>query len=98
MTVVMLEPAEADLAAAFDYYEQARPGLGHEFVDEFRRAVDRILTYPGGWHSLDATYRRCLLHRFPYAIIYRVAEVEKEIVIAAVFHTSREPDSWRSRR
>ena len=97
MTTIMLEPAEVDLTAAFDYYEKARPGLGAEFIFEFRRAVDRILEHPGAWSPLDAVYRRCLLRSFPYSVIYRVAEAEQQIVIVSVFHASRKPDSWRTR-
>src|SRR6266700_2047871 len=66
MIALMLEGAEEDLEAAFNYYEVRRSGLGGELVDEFRRAVSQILEFPGAWQALDETYRRCRLHRFPY--------------------------------
>ena len=97
MTTDLLEPAETDLEQAFDYYEGIRAGLGNDFVEEFRRAVDRILAHPRAWQPLDATYRRCRLHRFPYGVIYRVEDPAKQVVIIAVMHLSRNPDAWRRR-
>jgi plasmid stabilization system protein ParE len=40
--------------------------------------------------------RRALLRRFPYAIFFEVARTE--IIIYAVFHGARDPQSWRRRR
>jgi plasmid stabilization system protein ParE len=97
VNVTVRQAAEADLEAAFDYYEAAGKGLGTRFTDEFRRSVDRIMMYPHGWQSLDATFRRCRMHRFPYGIIYRVDEHAAQIAIVAVHHLSRAPDSWRGR-
>ncbi len=97
MTVTLLAHAEADLEEGFDYYEAARAGLGAEFVTEFRRAVDRILAHPRGWHAMDAIYRRCQLHRFPYGVIYRIDDQAQQIVVVAVMHMRREPDHWRKR-
>jgi plasmid stabilization system protein ParE len=65
VNVTVRQAAEADLEAAFDYYEAAGKGLGTRFTEEFRRSVDRIIIYSHGWKLLDATFRRCLMHRFP---------------------------------
>ena len=97
MTTLLLEPAETDLEQAFDYYNGVRASLGTEFIEEFRRTVDRILAHPHAWQALDSTYRRCRLHRFPYGVIYRVDDRAKQIVIVAVTHLSRNPDAWRRR-
>lgn len=64
---------------------------------EFRRAIDRILLFPNGWQPLDDVFRRCRLHRFPYGVIYRVDQATGEIVVVAVHHLSRRPNSWRGR-
>ena len=45
MNVTVRQAAEADVEAAFDYYEAAGKGLGTRFTDEFRRSVDRIMMY-----------------------------------------------------
>ena len=74
MTVEMLPVADADLEEAFDYYRAVRPQLGIDFLGEFRRAVDRILSFPRAWQPLDDVYRRCRLRKFPYGVIYRIED------------------------
>ena len=40
-------------------------------------------------------FRRCLVHRFPYGVIYAV---EDDVVyVAAVMHLKRKPGYWESR-
>ena len=97
MRAIILEDGEDDLEEGFNHYQSLRRGLGAEFVDEFRRAVERVLEFPNAWQALDATYRRCRLHRFPYGIIYRHNASVGEIVIVAVAHLSRAPGWWRGR-
>jgi plasmid stabilization system protein ParE len=97
MIALMLEGAEEDLEAAFNYYEVRRQGLGVDLVEEFRRAVTRILEFPGAWQALDETYRRYRLHRFPYGVVYRVDRSAGKAIIVAVAHLSRGPGWWRAR-
>jgi len=40
--------------------------------------------------------RRCLVHRFPYGIIYAIEN--DTIYIAAVMHLRREPGYWERHR
>jgi plasmid stabilization system protein ParE len=93
MTYRFLSPAQDDLARAMDYYEQAVPGLGLEFLDEVERTVSRILLQPEAWKPVSEQHRRCRMRRFPYGLIYSIAG--DEILISAVFHLGRHPDSWR---
>jgi plasmid stabilization system protein ParE len=95
VNAIILQQAEDELEAAFEYFEEKREGLGAEMLNEFRRGVDQIITYPNAWQALDDTYRRCRLHRFPYGIVYRVDL--SAIVIVAFMHLSRRPGTWRGR-
>jgi plasmid stabilization system protein ParE len=66
------EPAaEADVTAAFDWYESEEPGLGDEFLDELRAAYDRIAESPFRFQELRSGIRRALTRRFPYALFSR---------------------------
>jgi plasmid stabilization system protein ParE len=97
VTVSILEEAEADLERAFEYYQQRRPGLGIELVEEYRRALDLMLKHPHAWQPLDATYRRCRLHRFPFGVVYRVDAAANQILIVAIMHLNERPGAWRTR-
>ncbi len=95
MIVRFLTPARSELRENIAYYNNQREGLGYEFAAELRQTLNRIKYYPEAWSPLSLQVRRCHLHRFPYSVIY---EVRREvIVIAAIQHHSKEPNSWRKR-
>jgi plasmid stabilization system protein ParE len=80
---------------AHDWYEQRRPGLGRDFLDEVERVLAEIRVTPARYGFADADVREGLLARFPYAIYYRV--LADRIRVLAVYHTSRNPSGWQSR-
>ena len=43
---------EADVEAAFDWYEVEEVGLGSQFLEELRSAYQRILDNPNGYQEL----------------------------------------------
>lgn len=95
MTVKILDEAQQDLETAVDYYNEESPGLGYEFADEFYHTIDRIADNPDAWHPISKRTRRCLTHRFPFAVIYQKRETI--LLILAVMHLRRHPDFWKGR-
>jgi plasmid stabilization system protein ParE len=93
--VGVLEPAVAELREAVEYYNQQSEGLGFEFAAEVRRTIARIVQYPDAWAGLSVRTRRCRTNRFPYGIVYQVRE--DEILVVAVMHLRRHPETWRCR-
>lgn len=77
------------------FYEDCRDGLGHEFLDAVESAFDQIRKNPTLWRILKGSFRRYLVHQFPYGVIYAVEG--KTIFIAAVMHLKRKPGYWESR-
>ena len=49
------------------------------------------------YQELSESIRRCLVAKFPYAIIYHHDLDQNEILILAVGHLHRRPDYWTSR-
>jgi plasmid stabilization system protein ParE len=86
---------EADVEAAFDWYEGEEPELGFEFLAELRAAYHRIVDYPFGYQDLRSGIRRALTRRFPYAVYFSVEG--ETIVIVAVLSTARDPAEWQRR-
>jgi toxin ParE2 len=87
--------AELELDEAVAYYNTQRDGLGAEFADEARQAMERIASHPRAWQPLEEGVRRCRLNRFPYGLVYAV---EGDIIlVVAVMFLRRDPIYWRDR-
>ena len=94
--VIHAEPAvDADVEAAFDWYENEEPGLGQEFLQELRAAYYRIFDHPLAYQDYRSGIRRALTRRFPYAVYFAVEE--QNIIIVAVLNTGRDPAVWQRR-
>jgi plasmid stabilization system protein ParE len=95
MTVHHLLEAELEILDAVTFYKERAGEIAAAFFAEFRKAREEIATFPEFWKPVGGGYRRKLLERYPYGIIYRV--VGEEILIDALAHTSRQPEYWRGR-
>ena len=95
MRIRFLAPARSEFVDAISYYNSQSKGLGDEFTAEVERTIGRIIQYPNAWTSLSEGTRRCRTNRFPYGVIYQVSE--DLIIIVAIMHMRKKPDSWKSR-
>ena len=95
MKSAMHPEAREEFLAAIDYYNEAEPGLGMAFYSEVEAAIGLIENYPDLWTEIDNNIRRCLVRRFPFAILY--SKESGRVFIYAIMHTKREPDYWRDR-
>ena len=93
--VRFLRPAELEMLDAARYYELQAPGLGDDFLDKIDSAVQDISEHPERWPVVRPNTRRRLVHRFPYALLYRVDP--DEVVIQATMHLHRHPEYWTNR-
>jgi len=87
--------AETELDRAVGYYESCRPGLGLELAQEVYAAVARIIAFPDAWSAMSENTRRCLVNRFPFAVIYQVRS--GYVCVIAVADLRRRPGYWRNR-
>ena len=89
------QDASAEFLAAVEYYEECQTGLGRRFREAVEAEVDAIATMPFRFRVLHAPFRRCLIPKFPYAVIF---SIEPDfILIIAVAHTKRKPGFWHDR-
>lgn len=84
--------AEREVEEAARWYEARERGLGQAFVDEVLHTLDAIEAEPETLPLLRDPYRRKLLDRFPYAVIYKVTS--KRVYVRAVAHGRRRPGYW----
>jgi len=70
MRVIFTSIAKLELDDAVRFYELEYSGLGRRFKEEVRKAVVRINAYPQAWSIEQGNIRKCLLHKFPYKMMY----------------------------
>ena len=87
---------ETDIEVAATWYEKQRESLGNEFLDEIQNTFKTISDNPYMYVIVHRLTRRALIHRFPFAIYYRIEE--ESLVVVAVMHGSRDPKRWRARK
>jgi len=87
--VVLTRQAALELAAARRWYDRQELGLGSDLVAEFQQAAAFIMAYPDAAPELERGYRRRVLRRFPYAVVY--LDAGEVLLAVAVWHCSRNP-------
>ncbi len=92
MKILFTELARAELIDAIAYYEMEVPGLGETFKDEVASATMRISHFPQAWSIERGDVRKCIMHKFPYKVLYSIEE--DHILIIAIAHQHRKPDYW----
>jgi len=96
MTGAAFDPdARAEFLAAVEYYEECQAGLGRCFRETVEAEVDAIAAMPFRFRMLHAPFRRCLVPKFPYAIVFSIEP--KFILIIALAHAKRKPGYWYDR-
>jgi toxin ParE1/3/4 len=97
MTPFIFHPAaERELDEAATWYEMQQQGLGREFRQAPDHALDAIQQNPNAYSRVKGVYRRYLLRRFPYGVIYRPRF--DHIRVLSFSHTHRDPAHWQNRR
>jgi plasmid stabilization system protein ParE len=87
--------ARADLDDALGWYAMQAPEIAPQFQEALRVVVARISDKSQAISASPQRTRKALLRRFPYLMIFR--EERAAVYVVAVFHTSRNPRTWRNR-
>lgn len=91
-----LQPeAREDIRSAARWYEARRRGLGRRLVAEVDACLAAIRERPRRFPRVHRHFRRALIRRFPYGVVFAVAHDTVEVV--ACLHHRRDPDIWISR-
>lgn len=84
-----------DLKSSYLWYQSQARGLGDDFLNELETAYNTIQELPTTWPLFQHGFRRHILSRFPFSVIYK--EHHDFIYIVAVMHNSRKPGYWVKR-
>lgn len=93
---VILPLAQLDIVEAADWYNTKQKGLGKRFTAEVRAKVLFIRENPLASAVRYDDTRCAVLNVFPFMIHYTIDEPHKTIIVAAVFHTSLNPERYKS--
>lgn len=99
-SVRLLESAAAEAAEAAAWYESQRQGLGIDFREEFRVALDMLRQEPlpgRPWPGRlgERGVKRIAMKRFPFFLVF--VNVDSGSVVLALAHHRRRPAYWRNR-
>ncbi|WP_457673702.1 type II toxin-antitoxin system RelE/ParE family toxin [Thiolapillus sp.] len=92
MRIMLSTLACRELDDACAYYETQFPGLGDIFRKAVEKTTRRIAAHPEAWSVETGEIRKCLVHRFPYKLLYSLED--DHIFIIAVAHQHRRPGYW----
>lgn len=93
--VIIRPEAKQDLRDAKLWYRNISRELGRDFIHQIDEAIALAKQWPLGFPIVFRTFRRILLHRFPYALFYHPSETR--VIVVAVLHQARDPQVLESR-
>ena len=92
LPVIYRRAVGRDLAGAYRWYEDRRPGLGEQFLASVNATFDQLERFPELFAIRYGEVRMAPVPRFPYAVFYRVYQTR--VVVLTVLHTSDDPNNW----
>ena len=91
--IVVSSLAQRHLKESFESYEFQRPSLGKEFRAEARIIIDKLADESVDHQIYPGKTRKVKLDRFPYYVYYERDDVKSQIVVIAIMHFKRNPDT-----
>lgn len=96
---LIVHPKAADEARrARLWYDGRSARAAESFMQKLEVAVNHILDGPESWPFVEEPYRRYLMQRFPFGLIYRYDADSDAVTILAVAHLKRRPGYWADRK
>ena len=87
--------AGCDIEEAAAFYESKCDGLGAAFRIAVGEALQQIVAAPEMFPIIRSGIRRCLVRRFPYAVLFHYdGEIADVLVVTDL---RRKPDWWKTR-
>jgi plasmid stabilization system protein ParE len=95
LPLVLHPDAVEEAQAAWQWYFERSQSAADSFLVEIDHGIESISEAPERWPLFVHGTRRYLFHRFPFQIVYRVANDRIEVV--AIAHGRRRPGYWKTR-
>ena len=89
------DDARTEYIESYAWYSERGGHIAEAFEREVEHALEALQEVPDRWPVYVGTWRRMLLRRFPFGIVYGV--MDNQIVVIAIMHTRRKPGYWKNR-
>jgi plasmid stabilization system protein ParE len=93
--LVFLYSADSDIQIAYEFYEAVQAGRGDIFMRHLDAGFGQIRAFPELAPVFHDSYRRLLVHGFPYGIFYSLEG--GRIIVSAVMDLRQDPNLIRRR-
>ena len=93
-SLVFLYSADADIQAAYEFYEN-KWGSGDALFEPLERAFALLRDFPEIAPIFTGKYRRMLVRSFPYGVFYVLEP--RGIVVVAVMDLRQDPEAIKRR-
>lgn len=85
-----------EIKAYYQWYEEQAIGLGDDLLQELESSYEILSEYPDTWPNFQTGFKRYLLSRFPFSVIYKAHC--NQIYVVAIMHNKRKPGYWQDRK
>lgn len=87
-----------DIQETFEWYELQLKGLGLRCKTQVKKQINSLKKDPYLF-SIKYNEIRCKkIEKFPFLLHYELNEILNFVTVFAVFHTSRNPEIWNTRK
>lgn len=95
--VVFTPAANQDFLDSLDWYKTQKEGLDDRFEFAVIETIEAIGNNPLRYPIRHKNIRAIILKSFPFIIFYKFEAREKQVVVLAILHQSRNPKIWEKR-
>lgn len=96
-SLLYFDEVEADIHEAKTWYKKQQEGLDVKFADAVENVVMQILEFPNSYAIHYKSIRIVHPKKFPYNIHFYIDESNKTVIITAVVHSKRHPNTAKKR-
>lgn len=87
-SVILDDRARRDIRDAKHWYRRHGAHLARELNIEIVRAIDALQDAPLRWREWRPPFRRLILSKFPYFVVYRIAN--RQIIVVTLMHQQQD--------
>ena len=96
-SIVYFDDARLDVREAKTWYKEKRDGLEKHFAEAIKTAILKLQQNPLGYAIKYKNIRIAHPTTFPYGIHFYINDATQQIVVVAVIHNKRHPDTATKR-